>query len=225
MLIPYDNKLGVHQQAEGSPSTSRGISQRRAGSVSAAAPLSLLRSVSEAGGQAARPGAGDAALPATLSRSKQKARNFDYYERITVRDSSLSACTQAVIAAEIGHLRLALDYVAESALMDLHDFEHNTRDGLHMAALGRNLDRARRRLRRATRSFGHARVQPPSTRWSDANFVFHPPPRRLSAGEHDGAGGDLRPVVRAADLADRTSWRDAEAEGHADGDEAHPANY
>jgi alpha,alpha-trehalose phosphorylase len=34
----------------------------------------------------------------------QKARNFDYYERITVRDSSLSACTQAVMAAEVGHL-------------------------------------------------------------------------------------------------------------------------
>ena len=26
--------------------------------------------------------------------AEQKARNFDYYERITVRDSSLSACTR-----------------------------------------------------------------------------------------------------------------------------------
>ena len=34
---------------------------------------------------------------------EQKARNFAYYERLTVRDSSLSACTQAVIAAEVGH--------------------------------------------------------------------------------------------------------------------------
>ncbi len=66
---------------------------------------------------------------------EQKARNFDYYERITVRDSSLSACTQAVLAAEVGHLRLALDYAAEAALMDLRDLEHNTRDGLHMASL------------------------------------------------------------------------------------------
>ena len=37
--------------------------------------------------------------------AEQKARNFAYYERLTVRDSSLSACTQAVIAAEVGHLR------------------------------------------------------------------------------------------------------------------------
>ena len=67
--------------------------------------------------------------------AQQKARNFAYYERLTVRDSSLSACTQAVIAAEVGHTALAYDYLAEAALMDLDNFEHNTGDGLHMAAL------------------------------------------------------------------------------------------
>ncbi|MGV9847576.1 glycoside hydrolase family 65 protein [Streptomyces sp. NPDC003442] len=66
---------------------------------------------------------------------EEKARNFDYYERLTVRDSSLSACTQAVMAAEVGHLRLAYDYLGEAALMDLKDLEHNTRDGLHIASL------------------------------------------------------------------------------------------
>jgi alpha,alpha-trehalose phosphorylase len=65
----------------------------------------------------------------------EKARNFDYYERLTVRDSSLAACTEAVIAAEVGLLRLAYDYLAEGALLDLHDFERNTRDGLHLASL------------------------------------------------------------------------------------------
>jgi alpha,alpha-trehalose phosphorylase len=67
--------------------------------------------------------------------AEQKARNFDYYEPLTVRDSSLSACTQAVMAAEIGYLDLAFDYFAEAALMDLEDVEHNTRDGLHIASL------------------------------------------------------------------------------------------
>jgi alpha,alpha-trehalose phosphorylase len=66
---------------------------------------------------------------------EQKAANFAYYEAITVRDSSLSASTQAVIAAEVGHLDLAYDYLGEAALMDLKDLEHNTRDGLHLAAL------------------------------------------------------------------------------------------
>jgi alpha,alpha-trehalose phosphorylase len=52
-----------------------------------------------------------------------------------VRDSSLAACTQAVIAAEVGHLELAYDYFAETAQLDLLNLEHNTRDGLHIASL------------------------------------------------------------------------------------------
>ncbi len=67
--------------------------------------------------------------------AEQKARNFAYYEAITVRDSSLSACVQAVVAAEVGHLDLAKDYLGEAALMDLNDLEHNTRDGVHIASL------------------------------------------------------------------------------------------
>jgi alpha,alpha-trehalose phosphorylase len=65
----------------------------------------------------------------------EKARNFAYYEALTVRDSSLSAITQAVLAAEIGHLDLAYDYLSEVAQMDLGDLHHNTRNGLHMASL------------------------------------------------------------------------------------------
>jgi alpha,alpha-trehalose phosphorylase len=64
----------------------------------------------------------------------EKARDFDYYEELTVRDSSLSASTQAVVAAEVGHLDLAYDYFAEAALVDLHDIGHNTADGIHIAS-------------------------------------------------------------------------------------------
>ncbi|HEX6025631.1 MAG TPA: family 65 glycosyl hydrolase, partial [Solirubrobacter sp.] len=39
----------------------------------------------------------------------EKARDFAYYEPITVRDSSLSACMQSVVAAEVGHVELAYD--------------------------------------------------------------------------------------------------------------------
>ena len=67
--------------------------------------------------------------------AEQKRRDFDYYEGVTVRDSSLSACTQAIVAAEVGHLELAHRYLAEAAFMDLHDLEHNIRDGLHIASL------------------------------------------------------------------------------------------
>ncbi|MEP6852523.1 MAG: glycosyl hydrolase family 65 protein [bacterium] len=66
---------------------------------------------------------------------EEKGRAFAYYEPLTVRDSSLSACTQAIMAAEVGHLDLAHDYLTEAALLDLRDLAGNTRDGVHIAAL------------------------------------------------------------------------------------------
>jgi alpha,alpha-trehalose phosphorylase len=66
---------------------------------------------------------------------EQKTRNFAYYEALTVRDSSLSDGTEAVVCAEIGQLDLAYDYLVEAALLDLDDLEHNTRDGIHIAAV------------------------------------------------------------------------------------------
>ena len=52
-----------------------------------------------------------------------------------MRDSSLSAATQSVLAAETGHLDLAYDYLCETALLDLADLAGNTSHGLHIAAL------------------------------------------------------------------------------------------
>jgi alpha,alpha-trehalose phosphorylase len=65
---------------------------------------------------------------------EHKARNFVYYEQITVRDSSLSAAIQSVLAAEVGHLELAYDYLWETALVDMGDLHGNCRDGIHLAA-------------------------------------------------------------------------------------------
>ncbi|MEZ0339423.1 glycoside hydrolase family 65 protein [Mycobacterium sp. pV006] len=67
--------------------------------------------------------------------AEQKARNVDYYERRTTRDSSLSACTQAVMCADVGHLELAHDYAYEAAMIDLRNLHRNTSDGLHLASL------------------------------------------------------------------------------------------
>ncbi|HEX2044688.1 MAG TPA: glycosyl hydrolase family 65 protein [Gaiellaceae bacterium] len=67
--------------------------------------------------------------------AQQKARDFAYYERITVGDSSLSASIQAIVAAEVGHLELAYDYLRETAFIDLRDLAFNTRDGVHLASL------------------------------------------------------------------------------------------
>jgi alpha,alpha-trehalose phosphorylase len=67
--------------------------------------------------------------------AEQRARDFEYYESITVRDSSLSACVQAIMAAEVGHTELAYDYLGETAFIDLRDLNANTHDGVHLAAL------------------------------------------------------------------------------------------
>jgi len=67
--------------------------------------------------------------------TEEKARAFSYYEALTVRDSSLSAAVQAIVAAEVGHLDLAADYLAEAATLDLDNLHHNTDQGLHMASL------------------------------------------------------------------------------------------
>ncbi len=66
---------------------------------------------------------------------EQKRRDFEYYEAITVRDSSLSAAIQAVVAAEVGHMDLAYRYFRETATIDLRDLAGNTGDGLHLASL------------------------------------------------------------------------------------------
>ena len=135
MQIPYDDGLGVHSQAEG-------FTAHQPWDFDATRPdqyplllhfpyFDLYRKqvVKQADLVLAMHVRGDAFT------AEEKARNFAYYEALTVRDSSLSACTQAVMAAEVGHIQLAYDYFAEAALMDLDDLEHNTRDGVHIASL------------------------------------------------------------------------------------------
>lgn len=67
---------------------------------------------------------------------EQKLTDFCYYEAITSRDSSLSASSQAIVAAEVGYLDLAYQYLRETAFVDLQDLSGNTSDGIHLAAMG-----------------------------------------------------------------------------------------
>jgi alpha,alpha-trehalose phosphorylase len=63
-------------------------------------------------------------------------RNFDYYDPITTGDSSLSACVQAIMAAEVGHADLAMRYFRESLYLDIANTHGNTVDGAHIANVG-----------------------------------------------------------------------------------------
>ncbi len=135
IFVPYDEKLRVHPQAEA-------FTEHQVWDFDRTAPdqyplllhfpyFDLYRKqvVKQADLVLALHLRGDA------FSIEEKARDFAYYEPLTVRDSSLSACTQAVIAAEVGQLELAYDYFGEAALIDLDNLEHNTRDGLHIASL------------------------------------------------------------------------------------------
>jgi alpha,alpha-trehalose phosphorylase len=135
MSVPYDAELGVHEQVEGFTRSQEWDFEH---TPLEKYPLLLhypyfdlyrKQVVKQADLVLAMHWRGDAFT------EEQKRRNFLYYERRTVRDSSLSACTQAVIAAEVGYLELAHRYLREAALMDLHDLNENTRDGVHMASL------------------------------------------------------------------------------------------
>ncbi len=64
-----------------------------------------------------------------------KRRSFDYYETVTVHDSTLSASTFAVLAAEVGALDKAERYFRDTLRVDLDDLHGNTSHGAHMAAM------------------------------------------------------------------------------------------
>jgi alpha,alpha-trehalose phosphorylase len=65
---------------------------------------------------------------------EQKRRNFEYYDPLTTGDSSLSACVQSILAAEIGNERQAIQYFNYALLMDLADIAGNTSNGVHIAS-------------------------------------------------------------------------------------------
>ncbi|MGI8492692.1 MAG: glycoside hydrolase family 65 protein [Acidimicrobiales bacterium] len=135
IIIPYDDALGVHAQAEG---FTRHQVWDFAATTADQYPLLLHFPYFDLYRKQVAKQA-DVVLAMHMRpdafTDEQKLANFAYYEALTVRDSSLSACTQAVMAAEVGYLPLAYDYLVEAALMDLDDLERNTRDGLHIAGL------------------------------------------------------------------------------------------
>jgi alpha,alpha-trehalose phosphorylase len=67
---------------------------------------------------------------------EEKRRNFDYYDPLTTGDSSLSACVQSILAAEIGYEQKALEYFHYGLLMDLANVAGNVVDGAHIASAG-----------------------------------------------------------------------------------------
>ena len=136
MYLPYDDESGIHPQDDSFLSRER---WDFAGTPSDKFPLLLnfhplviyrFQVLKQA----------DVVLAMFLRGDQftleQKRRNFDYYDPITTGDSSLSACVQAVAAAQIGYGDLAVEYFREALYVDLADTHGNTSDGVHVASAG-----------------------------------------------------------------------------------------
>lgn len=67
---------------------------------------------------------------------EQLSREYDYYEKITTHDSSLSRSIFSALAARIGLKEKAYNYFMDTVKTDLIDLQNNTADGLHVANLG-----------------------------------------------------------------------------------------
>jgi alpha,alpha-trehalose phosphorylase len=71
------------------------------------------------------------------AQSEETIRNsFDYYEKITTHDSSLSTCIFSIVASKLGLSKRAYDYFGNSAKLDLFNTHKNTKDGIHTANMG-----------------------------------------------------------------------------------------
>ena len=62
-------------------------------------------------------------------------RNFDFYEPLTVHESSLSPCVHTILGAKIGNTEKAYEMYLRTARLDLDDYNNDTEDGLHITSM------------------------------------------------------------------------------------------
>ncbi len=62
-------------------------------------------------------------------------RNFEFYEPITVHESSLSPCVHSIQAALLGMEEKAYEMYLRTARLDLDDYNNDTEDGLHITSM------------------------------------------------------------------------------------------
>lgn len=62
-------------------------------------------------------------------------RNFDFYEPMTVHESSLSPCVHCILAARLGYKEKAYELYLQTARLDLDDYNNDTREGCHITSM------------------------------------------------------------------------------------------
>jgi maltose phosphorylase len=63
-------------------------------------------------------------------------RHFDFYEPLTVHESSLSPCIHSILAAKIGYEQKSYEMYLRTSRLDLDDYNNDTEDGLHITSMG-----------------------------------------------------------------------------------------
>ncbi|OEK04804.1 family 65 glycosyl hydrolase domain-containing protein [Roseivirga misakiensis] len=62
-------------------------------------------------------------------------RNFDFYEPLTVHESSLSPCVHGILASKLGRKAKAYEMYIRTARLDLDDYNNDTEDGCHTTSM------------------------------------------------------------------------------------------
>ncbi len=66
---------------------------------------------------------------------EQHRKNFDFYEPMTVHESSLSPCVHVILASKLGYKTKAYELYVRTARLDLDDYNNDTEDGLHITSM------------------------------------------------------------------------------------------
>ena len=61
--------------------------------------------------------------------------NYNFYEPLTVHESSLSPCVHAILAAKLGKQEDAYRFYLRTSRLDLDDYNNDTEDGLHITSM------------------------------------------------------------------------------------------
>jgi len=62
-------------------------------------------------------------------------RNYNFYEPLTVHESSLSPCVHNIIAAKLGKEAKSYEFYTRAARLDLDDYNNDTEDGCHITSM------------------------------------------------------------------------------------------
>lgn len=62
-------------------------------------------------------------------------KHFDFYEPLTVHESSLSPCVHSIQAAKMGRMKQAYEFYVRTSRLDLDDYNNEVKEGCHITSM------------------------------------------------------------------------------------------